>query len=431
MLPFQRVIFLKDNLFGIQGLKPFNLLSAAVLAYLLFQGAPLRATDKIQQRSIRIFLLYFATFTVAFIRSIPNAPLFHSRFPDVFPESYLDYILSNGIVPVFYVVPFLFILARMCSFQQLETIIRVICLSILLLSVAFIILVLMHPSVLLSGSQEEMADLAAVRDLKESGGSRGEMNELCETYFGLHYNTIGTIYICTAPLLLYRALTRGALWNVPLGLSLVAILLLQSRSALITIAVSFCLFLIQSRRFGILVLGATVLGIASFLRIGPTIDALLSIGFENGSDFSADTVLTGRVDLIWIPLLDEWTSDFGLFLFGAGRYGMMTSELWYTGALIHATHAHNAIVDFFLDCGAIFSCVLVIFLLVGIAAAWRVGRSLNSELYWALFACIIGFGIGMMTEREIFPIIDNMYVFPIIAVMINLARLRHLGAYRG
>jgi hypothetical protein len=35
----------------------------------------------------------------------------------------------------------------------------------------------------------------------------------------------------------------------------------------------------------------------------------------------------------------------------------------------------------------------------------------------------------MATEREIFPTVDNMYVFPIIAMMINLARLRYLEAY--
>jgi hypothetical protein len=258
-------------------------------------------------------------------------------------------------------------------------------------------------------------------------GDRNDMAELCETYFGVHYNTIGTIYICTAPLLLYKVLTRSALWIVPLGLSLLAILLLESRSALVTVAVSYCLFLIQRRRFVILVFGAAVVGITSFLWIGPTISALLSIGLRDSSGFSANSLLTGRVDYIWAPLLDEWTSNIGLFLFGAGRYGMVTSDLWYTGALIQTGHAHNAIINFFLDCGVIFSSVLIIFLLVGIATAWRVGRSLDSDLYWALFACIFGFGIGMMTEREIFPTDDNMYAFPIIAMMINLARLRHFA----
>lgn len=419
MLPFQRLAFLRDNLFDIQGLKPFNLLSAVVLAYLVFQSAPLRATDKIEQTSLRVLLLYFATFTITLIRSIPNAPLFHDHFPDVFPDSYLDYILSNCIVPAFYVLPFLVILTRMCSFQELERITTVICLSILLLSIALIILVAINPSALLSGSRDEMAELVS--------GSRDEMAELCGTYFGVNRNTIGTIYICTTPLLLYKVLTRSAFWIVPLGLSLVAILLLQSRSALVTVAVAYCLFLIQRRKFVILGLSAAAVGIVSLVWVGPTVESLLSIGLDSGSDFSADALLTGRVDHIWAPLLDEWTSDIGLFLFGAGRYGMMTSELWYTGTLIHATHAHNAIIDFFLDCGAIFTFVLIVLLFIGVATALRVGRRLNSDLYWALFACIIGFGIGTMTDREIFPTIDNMYVFPIIAMMINLARLRYRG----
>src|SRR6266581_1151032 len=183
MFPFNHVPFLTDNLFGIQGLKPFNLLSAIVLAYLVFDTAPLHATDKIERTSIRIFLLYFATLAVALIRSVPNAPLLHSRFPDSFPESYFDFVLSACIVPIFYTLSFLFILKRMCSFQDLERVTTVICLSILLLSIAFVALLLMKPSVPLSGHARGITD-----------GDRREMAQLCLAYFGTHYNVIGSMY---------------------------------------------------------------------------------------------------------------------------------------------------------------------------------------------------------------------------------------------
>jgi hypothetical protein len=415
--PFQRVPFLTDNLFDIQGLKPFNLLSAVVLAYLVFDTAFLHATDKIERASIRIFLLYFATLAIALIRSVPNAPLLHSRFPDSFPESDFDFVLSACIVPTFYTLAFLFILKRMCSFQELERITTVICLSILLLSIAFVALVLMNPSVLLSGHARGVAD-----------SNRNVMAQLCQAYFGTHYNVIGGMFISTVPLLLYRALTHGALWIAPLCLSLLAVLLLESRATLVTVAASCSLFLILRRRFVILVLGAAAAGVTSFLWIGPTVDALLSIGFGSSSSVSADALLTGRVDYIWRPLLEEWTSNVGLFLFGAGRYGMATSQLWDTGTLIQANVAHNAIIEFFLDCGVILTGVLLIFLLVGTATAWRVGRRLNSDLYWALFASIFGFGISTLTGRQILPTIENMYAFPIIAMMINLARLRYLAS---
>jgi hypothetical protein len=416
MWPIQRVPFLTDNLFGIQGLKPFNLLSAVVLAYLVFDTALLHATDKIERTSIRIFLLYFATLAIALIRSVPNAPLFHSRFPDSYPESYFDFVLSACIVPTFYTLSFLFALKRMCSFQELERITTVICLSILLLSIAFVALILMNPSVLLSVDRS-----GAVLD----PANRGEMAELCETYFGVHYNVIGTIYISTVPLLLYRALTRGALWIAPLCLSLLAVLLLESRSALVTVAASCSLFLILRRRFVILVLGAAAAGVTSLMWIAPTIDALFLVGSGSSSGVSGNDLFTGRVDYLWVPLLSEWTSDIGLSLFGAGRYGVLTSQLWDTGTLVHADHAHNAIINFFLDCGVILTGALLIFFLIGTATAWRVGRRLNSDLYWALFACIFGCGISMATEGDILPRIDNMYAFPIIAMMINLARLRY------
>jgi hypothetical protein len=98
--------------------------------------------------------------------------------------------------------------------------------------------------------------------------------------------------------------------------------------------------------------------------------------------------------------------------------------------VIQANQAHNAIINFFLDCGVILTGVLLIFLLVGTATAWRIGRRLNSNLYWALFACIFGCGISMATGRDILPTIENMYAFPIIAMMINVARLRYLDVGR-
>lgn len=410
--PFQRVPFLTDNLFGVQGLKPFNLLSAIVLAYLVFDTAPLHATDKIERTSIRIFLLYFVILTIALVRSVPNAPLLHSRFPDSFPDSYFDFVLSNCIVPIFYTLSFLFVLKRMRSFQELEKITTVICFSIFLLSIVFVALVLTNPSV--SGASELVP------------ASRDKMTEFCEEYFGVHYNTIGTIYICAAPLLLYRALMRNALWIAPLCLSLLAVLLLESRGALVTVAASFCLFLILRRRFAILLVGAAAAGATSLVWIGPTVQALLSVGLDSDSGVSADGLLTGRVDYVWAPLLNEWTSNIGLLLFGAGRYGIGTSQLWDTGTLYQANQAHNAIINFFLDCGVILTGVLLIFLLLGAATAWRVGRWLNSDLYWALFVCLFGCGISMATQSDILPTIQNMYAFPIIAMMINLARLRHL-----
>ncbi|MCP3459263.1 hypothetical protein [Bradyrhizobium sp. CCGUVB23] len=418
MWPFQGAPFIRDNLFDIQGFKPFNLLSAVVLAYLVFDTAPLHATDKIERTSIRIFLLYFATFAIALIRSVPNAPLFHSRFPEI-PGSYVDFVLSACIVPTFYTLSFLFILRRMCSFQELEKITTVICLSILLLSISFVALVLMNPSVLLSGHAGGMTD----RD-------RDEMTQLCIAYFGRHYNVIGSMFISTVPLLLYRALTRGALWIAPLCLSLLAVLLLESRTTLVAVAASCSLFLILRRRFGILVFGAGAAGVTSLVWIGPTVQALLSIGVDSDSGVSADALFTGRVDYIWRPLLEEWTSDVGLFLFGAGHIGMATSQLWNTGTLVQANVAHNAIFEFFLDCGVILTGVALMFLMAGTVTAWRVGRRLNSDLYWALFASMFGYGIRMVTGGDILPAIENMYAFPIIAMMINVARLRYLDAYR-
>jgi hypothetical protein len=143
MWPFQLVPFLTDNLFGIQGFKLFNLLSAVVLAYLSSYTRPTKSNEHPSE---------FFSFTSQLLPSPSfDAHLLHSRFPVSFPESYFDFVLSACIVQTFYTLSFLFTLKRMCSFQELERIMTVICLSILLLSIAFVAVVLTNPSVLLSG----------------------------------------------------------------------------------------------------------------------------------------------------------------------------------------------------------------------------------------------------------------------------------------
>ena len=132
---------------------------------------------------------YFLFFSIAFFRSIENLSLLHSLNPDQFQSSTVSYILSFYVRPALYLVAPLFILK---SFTQLKkstgqlmpSLLRHLFLSALVLTV-----MLMH--------------------FGELSGGRVVVHELCNIYLGMHYNSVGTILLISAPLLIIKALEKG------------------------------------------------------------------------------------------------------------------------------------------------------------------------------------------------------------------------------
>ena len=102
---------------------------------------------------------------------------------------------------------------------------------------------------------------------------------------------------------------------------------------------------------------------------------------------------------------------------------MMTSAAYQTGFLVEATHAHNAYIDFFLNCGIILLMLLVGFIIRSMKYAWGMGRKINDGLYWALFLCILSFLIGAFTQRDFLPKHENLFLFPVTALLINYTLL--------
>ena len=274
--------------------------------------------------------------------------------------------------------------------------------GIFILSCVIVALVIMDPGVL--------------------GGGRNAIEALCERYIGFHYNTLGTIYLTVGPLLVYLARDRNLFAVANLGLATLVILILQSRSALLVFVLASVITLVLIRRTGLLVVGAVAVALASGFWLGPTLSAVFSVGIDQGSVESLDGLFTGRVEYLWVPLFSEWVSDPMLFLFGAGRYGILTSPLWASGQILKAMHAHNAFLDFFLDSGAVLTIILIGTVVWLLARGYRVGRRLRNPLYWALFMCAVAYLVGTLTERQFFPAVDNMLLFPLLAVMINVVR---------
>jgi hypothetical protein len=402
-LPFANSLLFANNIASIPGLKPVNAILAATFAIGFFKGGMFRSRDGVERRAKLFLLAYFLLFTFEFIRSLPNLGLFSGLLPNQFEGEPIRYILSFFVKNALLLVPFIYILAFMRD--ETDRVLGALALGIFLLSCLIVALVIMDPGVL--------------------GGGRNAIETLCERYIGFHYNTLGTIYLTVGPLLVYLARDRNLFALANLGLATLVILILQSRSALLVFVIASVVTLVLIRRKGFLVVGAVAVVLASGFWLGPTLSAVLSIGIDDGSVQSLDGLFTGRVEYLWLPLWSEWTSDPMLFLFGAGRYGILTSPLWKNGQILQAMHAHNAFLDFFLDAGAVLTLVLIGTIAWLLARGYRVGRVLRDPLYWSLFMCAVAYLAGTLTERQFFPAVDNMLLFPLLAVMLNVVRARY------
>ncbi|HEY3779358.1 MAG TPA: hypothetical protein VGL35_15000 [Rhizomicrobium sp.] len=103
----------------------------------------------------------------------------------------------------------------------------------------------------------------------------------------------------------------------------------------------------------------------------------------------------------------------------------MTSDFLYSfRSTFSAAVAHNFYLEVFLDYGIVafagFLCVLIYLLVHG----YRLGKRLNCQLYWVFYLCVVSFLIAGFTGRRYFPEPENLLMFPILAALINTARLK-------
>ena len=402
LLPFQNAPALTGDLFGIPGAKLLNVVLAGTLIVSYFDRPPGRSSDWIERRAMLWLGIYLAIFAFEFARSIGNLSLFSMVMPDLFHADLLRYLLSFFVKPLLFVVPFVFVLRNML--HDTDGVVRAIGIAIFLLSATIMAAILQDPGVLSRG--------------------RHAMADLCLDLLGMHYNLVGTVYITVGPLLLYTALQRGVFGKVNLALAMVVLLSIQSRSSLLAFVLALAITLIVLRHTLLLTVSVVVVGALLAVWQGPTTAALLSIGVNEtgGTGVSLDDMFMGRIDAVWIPLIRHWFSDPSLLIFGAGRYAILTTPFFQQGETFQVTHAHNAFVDFFIDSGIVLTIGLVACIVAWLAWTWRLGRAMQGPLFWALFMCPVAYLMGTLTERQFYPAVDNMFLFPIFALMLNTIR---------
>ena len=403
LLPFHNSPLLNPNLMGIQGMKPFNLLAFTAIASGFFYWLSHGRTTPYERRLFWAFAAYFLIWTVEFVRSLANYDVFRLANASQGDRGISDYLLSFYVRPSLFALLFIVVLALTRSGPSIRRAVWAISLSMFLMSCAIFLIALGNPG--------------------EFSQGRDAANPLFETYLGLHYNTIGTMFIVTGPLILYSAFERGWLPKISLACAFVAVLLIGSRSALIVFVFAGLATLLVSGQKRAAFTGLAVIGTTLIFAAAPSVSALFSVGVGPQGGLTVDGFVNARQTLFWGPLLQEWWHEPVRFWLGSGLYGMLTSTMWSPTAFGGAMHAHNGIINFFLDSGAILTIVLLTCLTMGVVAGWRLGRQLHDRLYWALFFSLVGYLIATLTERGFYPNYDNVHIFPVLALIANVAWL--------
>lgn len=399
--PFASAPQLSSNIMGIAGAKPFNLIAALCFAGIFFHGGSLLPVNNAEKKVFFYFSLYFMIFTIASFRTLEYLPLLHWLRPEDFHSSPLRHLLSIYIQPALYFVPFFYIIKHVKEYDDISQTAHVICLSCFILSAVVLCIAFSNFSQIIL--------------------SRENVWKIFRSALGMHYNAIGSLYITTYPILLHQAFKKKPFDIINLCLAILAIGLLQSRSTIIVMLLSTYLYLFLSEKKIHIVWLTSVLACFAAAWLPTFLLHTLQTGFDQG-DLNA--IFTNRINKIWLPLITEWVSDRNLLLFGKGRYGLMTSTVYNTGYLIKTTHAHNAYIDFFLNCGLILLSLLLGFIAWAIKSAWETGRKINDPFFWAFLICILAFLFGGFTQRDFLPKHENLFLFPVVALMINYTLLR-------
>lgn len=406
MAPFLGSPPMAAPIFDVQSLRLYNLLPGLPLLVFLAGPGIGPARDALGRRAYYAFLAYAAFIAFVALRSVPNLPQFHASSPDLFSGDPRKYLEGEYALPMLVACSFLYALMRLNSPRGVIRTVEAIAISTLTLSAIVLGAVAYDPEPLFSSDREAMLKL------------------MTDT-LAMHYNTVGTILAMTAPLLLYVALKRGGFWRLPYALALAAVLVAKSRTGLLTFAGMSALEMIALGRTKTLIAMAPVIVIAALALLGSVLIKLLSIGFTAKSGVSLWLLLSGREQAIWLPAILEWMGDPSRLLFGAGLHGILKSEFVSSGAFgFTAGQAHNLFLEFFLDNGIVLLAALVVVIAFLLLQGWKLGKRLKSSLYWSLYLCGVSFLITGFSGRVYYPDLENYLMFPILAVLINVARLQ-------
>lgn len=224
-----------------------------------------------------------------------------------------------------------------------------------------------------------------------SGGNELIVRKVVMEGVGFHANGLGSIGLIILAFFLAEDESSEWLKLIAICSSLFIIILSQSRAAMGAGAFIFLLcFRYLERKSKIFVSAVMVVAIISTSAI---IVARINYGVNEGN--TLDSISAGRIDGIWIPILDEIEDN---LLLGNGLLSIWKGDVNKRRAL--PSHPHNAYLEILLDQG-------VLGLVVLFAALYSMFITSNRQVRYVILGwCIVG-----LSGNSFYPKLYNFFVF--------------------
>jgi hypothetical protein len=150
-------------------------------------------------------------------------------------------------------------------------------------------------------------------------------------------------------------------------------------------------------------------------------DTVIERGLTGIEERNLQAFSAGRVENIWMPLLDDVKRDPKKLLVGSGRYAIIHSSPLWKG------HAHNMYLTTFLDTGIVGLSFFVLFFLYFLKEIRNGIRDVPKGKYRTLLAgtlvSIVAYLLSGMTGRNFFPEMSNSYLWISLAISLNIVRM--------
>lgn len=395
MLPFLGLNIFNESLAGIPGLRPQIILVPLVLVLFVIN----KKAYTVPKGLVASFLMIFALFSIAFLRSFDYASRISGRFADYTIYSYSS---IQYISPIFIMLPLLLIPLYYQSEKEIQRIIYVLAASIAIISVCVVaIYIFVEPMKL---------DFDHFRNTLSS-------------VLGIHGNDLANFCFLASPFLIVLCLYKKNIWVYgALFITLAATALSYSRTAYFIILFGIVLFYFISGRYKYLpLITIFIFLVLQFAMPESIIDRALT-GFSQGD---LNLISAGRIQYIWEPIVNEIKTKPDVIWFGYGIHGIVNMRAWQTGTILSVGHAHNMYLDMILESGVIGLLGLLTFYahtLVKFVKSYR-RKEMNPyqrDMLAAVIVALISYLISGLTGRRLFPSLSNIYVWIITGIGFSL-----------
>jgi hypothetical protein len=139
-------------------------------------------------------------------------------------------------------------------------------------------------------------------------------------------------------------------------------------------------------------------------------------------------ISAGRIDNIWIPLIDEYLENPKKLLFGNGRYAIISSDSAARGVILDVRNPHSMYLEQILDAGIIGLLIVMLFYVYLFKKIYKCIGAIKDvktrEYLYAVIVAMMSFFIAGITGRSLFPRVSNSYFWIILGVALAILMIQ-------